>query len=153
MSRKANAPQDVWKSVERRSTDECWPWMGSANAEGYGLMKVKMRTKGAHRLAYEAAIGPIPDGMIVCHRCDNPPCCNPAHLFLGTHADNAADRSRKLRGGFGERNARAALTESDVREVRALLAEGRGLQDIARRKGVSSGTIWFIKRGVTWRHV
>jgi hypothetical protein len=78
----------------------CWEWTGTRNRDGYGQLKLK-GGKGypfrAHRVAYEAAYGPIPDGMIVCHSCDNPPCCNPEHLWLGTHKDNAADRTAKRR--------------------------------------------------------
>jgi hypothetical protein len=76
-----------------RDPETCWEWQRSKDWNGYGLTHRGI----AHRLAYEAFVGPIPDGMLVLHTCDNPPCCNPAHLFLGTHFDNAADRDSKGR--------------------------------------------------------
>jgi DNA invertase Pin-like site-specific DNA recombinase len=103
--------------------------------------------------------------MHVCHTCDNRACCNPSHLFVGTAADNNADRARKGRSAprhkiwavqhppKGERNGRAKLTEGDVREARALHKSGMTTQEIAKQFSVSNGTIWFIVSGVNWTHV
>lgn len=97
-----------WARVDRRGADECWPWTGARvdgrkpYAKRYGVLR-RGATDGcrrvtAHRLAYELLVGPIPAGLHVLHTCDNPPCCNPAHLWIGTHADNMADR--KAKGGY-----------------------------------------------------
>ena len=94
-----------WNKIDRREPNECWPWIGGIS-RGYGHWSFwesgKCRSTTSHRKAWELANGPIPAGLFVLHRCDNPPCCNPAHLWLGTHADNMADKvakGRQWRGG------------------------------------------------------
>lgn len=146
----------------------CWIWLLAKKRKGYGAAKAPRRfctgsyNRLAHRLAYEALVGPIPKGdgyhgTCVLHGCDNPPCCNPEHLFLGTNADNVADMVEKGRhvsvGLAGERNPRARLSEDDVRRVRRRLANGEGCGPISRDLGVEWGTIDFIRRGVTWTRV
>lgn len=91
-----------WQRLQKTETD-CWVWPGPVNAGGYGLIKVKRRHLVTHRYAYQHSHGEIPDGMKVLHRCDNPPCCNPAHLFLGTQADNLDDMRRKGRAVYPEK--------------------------------------------------
>lgn len=89
-----------WSFIEK--TDTCWIWTGAKTVDGYGLLSVKIgervHTPRAHRIAYFLANGELPDKSLVCHRCDNPKCCNPAHLFLGTHQDNMTDMAEKHRG-------------------------------------------------------
>lgn len=133
----------------------CWPYTRGRVPYGYGAF-----TKGgannnslAHRVAYEIAHGPIPPGMQVCHHCDNPPCCRPSHLFLGTVRDNSLDSMRKGRRPHGEQNKRSKLTESDVREIRRLRATGMHQWPIARRFGVTQSTVWSILSGRGWKHV
>jgi hypothetical protein len=93
-----------WAKIDRRAADECWPWTGARSRQGYGKLRVGTLTPDAHRLSYEFFYGPIPVGLHVLHTCDNPPCVNPAHLWLGTVADNMQDRNKKGRGR-GEPNA------------------------------------------------
>jgi hypothetical protein len=142
--------------------DACWPWMASTRDRGYGQFSVGGR-EGAipptHRLAFVLATGQVPaDDVCVLHRCDNPPCCNPAHLFLGTRADNAHDRDSKGRGTAppvtqGEQHYDARLTETDVRAIREATARGESQTWIAKRFGVSATAIRKIDKRQTWRHV
>ncbi len=149
----------------------CVEWDGPRNKGGYGWELVGRRKWLAHRLAWIDANGrPIPEGMVVCHHCDNPPCVNPEHLFLGTLRDNNQDRHAK--GGYeymrgagnvmnryperrprGEQNGFAKLNAAIVLEVRRLHAEGASLRSLARRFSVDPVTIRMVVRRVTWRHV
>lgn len=89
--------KDFWKNLDM--TADCWEWQGSRNARGYGQIRKDGRYIYAHRAAYELTHGSIPEGLCICHHCDNPPCCNPDHLFAGTMADNMHDRDAKGRNG------------------------------------------------------
>lgn len=128
----------------------CWEWRGfCAQPGGYGRVGYKL----AHRVSYELHRGPIPEGHFVCHRCDNPPCINPDHLFLGTPAENTADAVSKKRMAWGERAGAAKLTAGAVREIRALHAEGARPTQLAARYGVTHSAINFIIRRRTWAHL
>jgi hypothetical protein len=143
-----------WSKVERHGPDECWLWSAGRFRQGYGMFWFQRRNHYANRIAYLSEHGSIPDGLNVLHRCDNPPCCNPAHLFLGTDSDNTADMHSKGRHSFGERhwtvrqpdkvrrgaqhhfnarpetrlrgerNGRAKLTADDVHQIRQMYASG-----------------------------
>lgn len=156
-----------WAKVQK--SEACWVWRGTIDARtgGYGRFRPDGhgRQVRAHRVSWELANGPIPEGMHVLHRCDNPPCVRPDHLFLGTNRDNIADRVAKGRGrGFtfrpdarskprGSQNGMAKLLESDIPHIRAAAAAGESQRAIARRYGVDPGTVWGIVRRRTWRHV
>lgn len=151
-------PQRFWSKVDIRGPGEYWPWTAYANPGGYGRFGINGRLKYAHRVAWELTRGEIPNGMFVLHHCDNPPCCNsehPDHLFLGTKADNAADRDKKgrlvpLRVLRGEENLSAKLTEVEVLEIRASDEPNKIL---AEKYGVGVKAIWRIRARRRWQHL
>jgi hypothetical protein len=144
-----------WAKVERRGPNECWPWTGATTSNGYGSMtrgrRAEKRTS-ASRVSWELHFGPIAKGLLVCHHCDNPPCVNPAHLFLGTKSDNARDSVRKGRHRTlrGERCWRAKLTSADVAAIRE---SGESHAALGRRFGVVPQAIMYARTRRTWKHV
>lgn len=144
----------VQKVAFGRTPDDCWEWRAYRMPAGYGVFAVRHGdVRFAHRVSWELINGPIPAGMVVCHRCDNPPCVNPDHLFLGTIAENNADMRAKKRHKIGERHGSAKLTEAEVQTIRRLLTSGASQRSIAARFGVGQMSISDIARGVTWRHI
>ena len=129
---------------------DCVEWTGSYTAYGYGKTGTGKR---AHRAAWEAANGPIAAGLNVCHKCDNPACVNVDHLFLGTTADNVADRQAKGRQSKGSHRPAAKLSEQDVALIRALLGGGMQGTKLAELYGVTPALISSINCGKSWRHV
>lgn len=151
---RATVPDRFWSKVDRRKPSDCWPWTAGTNPAGYGRIGIGTTTVVlAHRLAWKLTNGPIPNGLWVLHRCDNPPCCNPAHLFLGTDTDNMRDATRKDRLAFGSRHWRAKLTEQDAAAIRRRRAAGEKGRDLAREFGVSPTTISEIVHHKLWTHV
>ena len=133
-----------WAKVDRSAgTDACWPWARGRGRRGYGQLKWRGRDARASRVAYELTFGPIPDGMFVCHKCDNPPCVNPAHLFLGTPADNMADAVRKGRLGH-------KVDWLLAKQIRAAHAEGMGVREIGRLAGIHYSMVSRIVNGQRW---
>ena len=120
-----------WDEV--RKTDGCWIWMGTS-PHGYGAYSWRGKMRGAHRVSYELAFGPIPDGAHVCHRCDNSACVRPDHLFLSDHAGNMADKAAKGKAPsmLGEGNPNVRLTASDVLSIRDRLRNGEPKRALAR---------------------
>ena len=129
----------------------CWEWIGYRDREGYGNITIRGKTTKPHRVSYETFIGPIPYGMCVCHTCDNPPCINPSHLFLGTFGDNNKDRDKKGRGVHGEKVHTAKLTYTEVEKIKELKANGDSYRKLANQFGVSPGNIWHIVKDKSWR--
>ena len=148
------AEQRFWPKVAKAGADECWLWTASIASHGYGCLRVDGKTRTAHTLAWELSRGPIPAGMFVCHHCDVKACCNPAHLFLGTAADNAQDMGRKGRhpgnGLRGDRHPNARLTSEIVASIRTSVAVGVSQSEMARRVGVTVAQVNNIIRGKQW---
>jgi hypothetical protein len=137
------------RAAETPDPSHCWEWPGSLNARGYGARK-ESGEHLAHRITWVIANGPIPEGLFVCHICDNPPCVNPAHLFLGSHRDNMRDMARKGRAIGG---TPYKLTASDVREMRDLRAHGWSFRQIGAAYGVSGHYVGAICAGRRWTEV
>lgn len=147
--------KDFWNKLEKLENG-CWEFSGYKSKDGYGLLTFHGRPERAHRLSYKLSVGEIPRGLVVCHRCDNPACGNPEHLFIGTQSDNIADRVNKKRDGDhkGIKNGRAKLRENDVVEIRKYYAAGGSTKaDIAVRYGVTDVLVGMIVRRKIWRHV
>lgn len=156
----ADAALLVCRLVDKSTVDEatgCIEWNGYRTAKGYGKIGIRGVSHRTHRISYELHHGPIPDGMDVCHRCDNPPCWNPDHIWAGSNHENRLDSARKgrtnrnLPWARGENNVTAKLTWVKVDKIRALIAAGKSNKDIAERYGVRPGTIGFIRNGATWK--
>lgn len=128
----------------------CWDWTGHISAVGYGQIKDNYRTKMAHRVAWELHNGPIPDGLCVCHACDNRRCVNPTHLFLGTSAENTADKVRKGRQARGQHAGKGKLTPAEVIEIRASTENPKS---IGPKYGVHWSQIYKIRKRDFWRHL
>lgn len=126
----------------------CWNWFGAHDSDGYGFIGHVDKLIRAHRVAWLIYRGEIPEGMQVLHRCDNPPCCNPDHLFLGTVRDNMKDKMSKNRWRGGSK-----LKESDIRKIRALRASGGKTKVIAKRFSITRCMVWSIVARRSWKHV
>ena len=145
----------VSRLLEDTSTG-CWEWSGCRNKCGYGYARVQGKLLALHRAAWQAVHGAIPAGLCVLHKCDNPPCCNPGHLFLGTHQDNMRDRDAKGRQGRprGEANRAAKITADVVRDIRSEYAAGGcSYNSIGCKHGISGVMVGNIVRRTSWVHV
>lgn len=141
-----------WSKVDIKSTDECWNWKAGKIKDGYGRIKLMRQNWSSHRLAWALTYGD-PQELCVLHDCDNPACCNPKHLFLGTHADNNHDKERKQRGNHAKREHNGAhkLTAVQVQEIRRRYAAGTISQTtLSREYKVSQATISSIVLNKTW---
>lgn len=126
----------------------CWLWTHGCFRGGYGAIRVAGKQLKAHRLSWEMHVGPIPQGLLVCHKCDTPSCVNPSHLFLGTDAENSADCMNKNRQLFGERNSHARITLETAKSIRNA---SWSLRQIAELHECSQFTVWAIRTGRAWR--
>jgi hypothetical protein len=147
--------QRFWAKVEPMMDDRgCWEWAGALDGPGYGRLKERSyKCVRASRLSWMIHFGPIPGDLFVCHRCDNRACVNPMHLYLGSRADNASDMTSRFRQARGSRQGCSRLQEQDVLAIRESSAAGVRQAELARHFGVSKGTIAFVVKRVTWRHV
>jgi len=145
--------EPYWARVDIREQDDCWPWKGNVHSEGYGRCWIGGKWVRAHRLAWRLSHGAIPEDMCICHHCDNPICCNPTHLFVGTRADNARDCLKKGRWPVmrGVRNGSAKLSSEQVRQIRALYASGKCTQvELGKRFNVRPDHVGQIVRRELW---
>lgn len=155
--------EKFWKRCRTEDVDACWKWTGAHDprkGKGYGHVRFNRKVERTHRIAWILTHGSIPKNLHVCHRCDNPPCCNPRHLFLGTNLDNVNDKLSKGRQSFlkGELNGEAILTKDQVKEIRSIYIKRVGRQRVngptqthlAHQYGVSRQTISALITGVTW---
>lgn len=144
------------KNIKQNPETFCWEWQGSLNQDGYGRMRINKKKVMCHRVSYELFVGPIPSGKIICHRCDNPRCVNPTHLFVGTDMDNARDSIQKGRKRVGEKEPKAKLTDEAVRFIRK---NGKPKHPIyswvglAKKFGVSASTVRAAATGRQWKHI
>ena len=170
--RLAQLAKKFWLWVDKRGEDQCWVWTGRLTRDGYGEIDVHGMTRHsmlAHRAAWIVCSGTIPDGLLVCHKCDNRPCCNPRHLFLGTHQDNSRDMVEKGRSPRGEKSGwrlhperfpvgsevyNAKLSEDQVTAMRKDFSlDGVQIKTIAAKYGISHQHAGDIVHGKKWKHV
>jgi len=144
-------PLRLWPRL-KIADNGCWEWQGGLDKDGYGQLAAPEESR-AHRVAWFLVNGPIPEGLRVLHRCDNPPCCNPLHLFLGDNLANSRDMVNKGRSMAGIKNAFSKLTTEQVIEIRKRRAEGILLNDLAEEFSVAFSTISKISLKKAWKHV
>lgn len=161
---RASLEKRLWNKVDVRGEDECWLWKGERNAKGYGRIYVDNRIAAQFgnqgdvlkvtRVVFWLKTGQVPDARShVCHKCDNPACCNPAHLFMGTALDNVRDAMQKGRHVHGETHGCAVLTDEDVIKIREMWKRGDPLLSIAKKFGVSERTARDAATGAQWSHL
>lgn len=163
MSRpKATARQKIdcflhnfWSRVNISDPNDCWEWQGGKQRGGYGETFYNGRNLSAHRVSWFLSFGAIKKGYHICHKCDNPPCCNPEHLFQGTRKDNMNDAKTKKRNWhpIGSLCGNSKLTEANIHVIRGLLKQGMSAPKIAKIYNVGSTTIYNIHSGRCWRHI
>lgn len=148
---KINVIEKFWAKVDVRSDDECWPWLGAPDKDGYGQIwdGHAGKMKRAHKVSAQIHHGDA-DGRIVMHSCDNPSCCNPIHLSYGTNADNVADKVSKDRHAKGERQGHSKLTEAQVAAIRSRAAEG--YRKLCDEFQLAPSTVYRIWHGKAWQH-
>ncbi len=149
-----------WSKVDiKASHRKCWPWLGAAKPKGYGNVRLGKKYYNAPRLAFELIVCKIPDGLVICHTCDNPKCCNPYHIVLGTKRTNSIDMLIKGRGkdkiyaARGSINGNSKLDEQSVKRIRQLKAKGSSVKELALKFKVSKTNIREIINNKIWRHV
>jgi HNH endonuclease len=132
---------------------ECWKWNGAINKWGYGIVRWKGKTVLAHRLSWESHNFRDAGDLLICHKCDNPPCVNPNHLFIGTHQDNMRDRDEKGRGydRSGIRNGRAKINSDEAETIRLRYWKGDNRKSLAEEFGIGLSQLQRIAKRINWR--
>lgn len=133
----------------------CWNWVKALTTNGYGVLTVDKIQYRAHRLSYSVFIDEIPDGLEICHKCDNHRCCNPDHLFIGTHRENMADMVKKgrQRSIYGSEHCGSKITEADALQIRELSESGIPGYRIAELYNISKSNVSMIINRHTWKHI
>lgn len=162
---RSDAVERFWSKVDCGDPDECWNWKAGVRS-GYGEFWIDGRNVGAHVYSYTIEHGEVPDGFVVCHKCDNPRCVNPNHLFTGTYSDNTQDmiskgrlvRTRKPNGSYrtGSEQHSSKLTEEDVIAIREMYQKGEnghGVRILAKKYNVRPFSIYSIVNNLTWRKI
>ena len=160
--RPANTPEILWSKVDKKGEDDCWNWLGYKNNEGYGRTWINDHGYYAHRVIFNLAFPntitlnapeSTADSGFLLHTCDNPSCCNPKHLFVGTHADNMADKVAKGRSPdfSGDKGPRAKLTMTQAREARQLRKDGVSTRELAARFGISLPSMKTLLAGKSYK--
>ena len=144
-----------WKKVEICEPEHCWFWRASRLKGGYGIIGISGKNRLAHRVSYELHHGPIPEGMLVLHSCDNPSCVNPAHLHLGTQADNMREKAERGRASrlCGEKHGSSKLKEVEVRDIHLKHANGVSRKQLAEMFSVHVSVISKILNRKIWKHI
>lgn len=153
--RQRNTPDTFWRRILK--SENCWIWIGALRS-GYGELSFVSITGsynpiGAHVVAWILTNGPIPEGMDVLHKCDNPPCCRPDHLFLGTSQDNMRDMAEKGRSAWSERSSLAKLSKDRVLNIIGMSSQGVPQNRIAKIFELHESTVSLIVRGKRWEHL
>lgn len=138
-----------WSKVDIKSKDDCWEWLAGINADGYGNFYCDYKTYSASRLSWIFTNGPIPEGKLCLHKCDNRKCVNPNHLYIGTHSDNNSDREWRNPGTSGRQSSIGA---SGIRTVQKLFKQGYSQKSISECFGLSTGQIHRLCRGTSGKH-
>jgi len=146
-----------WSKVEIRGDNDCWWWSGGKHVDGYGWFYAGGLSIRTNRFSWTVINGEIPDGLLVCHHCDNPSCVNPRHLFLGTNSDNMRDMNRKNRRNQvnvrGEDVGTSKLKSGEVALIKILIKRGIDKKEISKMFKVSSATIYMISKKTIWKHI
>ena len=157
--RRGHAPAETFREfIENRvlpridMAGDCWEWTGARSSAGYGQSTFQQKRYTVTRALWEYHNGPIPDGLVICHKCDNPPCCRMDHLFIGTTSDNARDMVAKGRhfALYGEESTNCKLSDADVREIRRRRSEGESTASLAREFDIHPGYVTNLV-ALKWR--
>ena len=146
--------ENVWDKINQTFPSLCWEWVSGKDWDGYGIFTIYGISYKVHRLVYELIYGIIPEGLCVCHHCDNPSCCNPKHLWLGSSSENNTDRHNKGRDNFARGNQlpQTKLNQYQVNEIRKLYITNKYTQkELGKRFGVCGANINKIINNITWK--